>query len=126
MTGNGADILTREVIVIGGGLAGLSAAIYLGRSRRHTLLIHSGRSMAKWEGDVHNYLGFPDGIDGNELLARGMTHLSHFQVEVVEDEIQSLSKESDFFQLCGRTQRYHATRVLLATGLTHLPPEIPV
>ena len=43
----------REVI-IGGGLAGLSAALYLGRSRRDTLLIHSGRSMAKWEANVQN------------------------------------------------------------------------
>ena len=49
----------REVIIIGGGLAGLSAALYLARSKRRTLLIHSGRSMAKWETDVQNYLGFP-------------------------------------------------------------------
>ena len=39
----------REIIIGGGGLAALSAALYLGRSRRDTLLIHSGRSMAKWE-----------------------------------------------------------------------------
>jgi len=58
----------RRVIVIGGGLAGLSAAIYLGRSRRDTLLIHSDRSMAKWEDDVQNYLGFPDGIAGQALV----------------------------------------------------------
>ncbi|MEO7860628.1 MAG: FAD-dependent oxidoreductase [Nitrospirales bacterium] len=58
---------TRDVIIIGGGLAGLSAALYLGRSKRQTLLIHSGRSMAKWETDVQNYLGFPDGIDGAHL-----------------------------------------------------------
>jgi len=57
----------REVTIIGGGLAGLSAALYLGQSRRDTLLIHSGRSMAKWEADVQNYLGFPDGIDGTGL-----------------------------------------------------------
>ena len=59
----------REVIIIGGGLAGLSAAIYLGRSRRDTLLIHSGRSMAKWEDHVENYLGFPEGIAGTALLS---------------------------------------------------------
>jgi thioredoxin reductase (NADPH) len=51
----------REVIVIGGGIAGLSAAIYLGRAERDALVIDSGHSMAKWEPDVRNYLGFPDG-----------------------------------------------------------------
>ncbi|MGH7231895.1 MAG: NAD(P)/FAD-dependent oxidoreductase [Nitrospiraceae bacterium] len=115
----------REVIVIGGGLAGLSAAIYLGRSRRDTLLVHSGRSMAKWESDVQNYLGFPDGIDGTELLTRGRTQVARFQVDLVEDEVQSLRKEDDTFHLAGRQTSYHAKRVLIATGLTHLPPKIP-
>ena len=68
LMGSMTDRKLREVIIIGGGLAGLSAALYLGRSRRDTLLIHSGRSMAKWEADVQNYLGFPDGIDGTDLL----------------------------------------------------------
>lgn len=47
----------REVIIIGGGLAGLSAAIYLGRGKRDTLVIHSGRSMAKWEPEEKNFTG---------------------------------------------------------------------
>ena len=71
----------REVIIIGGGLAGLSAALYLGRSKRDTLLIHSGKSMAKWEADVQNYLGFPDGIEGTDLLTRGHAHVARFHVE---------------------------------------------
>ena len=79
------DMRVREVVIIGGGLAGLSAAIYLGRSRRDTLLIHTNRSMAKWESDVQNYLGFPDGIEGTELLARGMAQVRRFEVEVTGD-----------------------------------------
>ena len=122
---NADDGRVREAIIIGGGLAGLSAAIYLGRSRRDTLLIHSGRSMAKWEADVQNYLGFPDGIDGMDLLARGMAQVTRFQVEMIEDEIQSLLKEQDAFRLRSRNAHYRAKRVLIATGLTHLPPEIP-
>ena len=119
------DPNVRDVIIVGGGLAGLSAAIYLGRSRRDTLLIHSGRSMAKWELDVQNYLGFPEGIDGNELLTRGTNQVSRYGVEIAEDDIRSLLLKKDIFHLCGDGHTYQAKRVLLATGLTHLPPDIP-
>ena len=115
----------REVIIIGGGLAGLSAALYLGRSRRDTLLIHSGRSMAKWEADVQNYLGFPDGIDGTDLLKRGHAQVARFQVETIEDEVRTLKKNDDTFHLQGQQVDYYAKRVLIATGLTHLPPDVP-
>ena len=114
-----------EVVIVGGGLAGLSAAIYLGRARRKPVLIHSGRSMAKWEPDVQNYLGFPDGIDGSELLDRGIKQVGKFHVELVHDEIQSLQKNGQCFELLGQDHRYRTRRVLIATGLTHLPPNIP-
>ena len=115
----------RDVIIIGGGLAGLSAALYLGRSKRDTLLIHSGRSMAKWETEVQNYLGFPDGIAGTALLDRGMDHSTRFEVELREDEIESVTTCNDTFHLQERQSSYDARRVLIATGLTHLPPDIP-
>jgi thioredoxin reductase (NADPH) len=115
----------REVIIIGGGLAGLSAALYLGRSRRDTLLIHSGRSMAKWEVQVQNYLGFPDGIAGTDLLDRGMEQAVRFEVEIVEDEVQSMVTNGKTFHIQGRQGSYDAKRVLIATGLTHLPPDLP-
>jgi thioredoxin reductase (NADPH) len=119
------DTHTREVLIIGGGVAGLSAAIYLGRSRRDTLLVHSGHSMAKWESDVQNYLGFPEGIDGSALLAKGMAHAARFQVDIIEDDIHSLVRVSDAFVLNSARCVYRARRVLIATGLTHLPPDIP-
>lgn len=115
----------REVIIIGGGLAGLSAALYLGRSRRDTLLIHSGRSMAKWEAGVENYLGLSDGIAGTDLLDRGMEQAVRFEVEVAEDEVTSVMTNGEMFQIEGRQGSYNAKRVMIATGLTHLPPEIP-
>ncbi|MBA2485469.1 MAG: NAD(P)/FAD-dependent oxidoreductase [Nitrospira sp.] len=115
-----------DVLIIGGGLAGLSAAVYLGRSRRDTLLVHSNRSMAKWEADAQNYLGFPEGIDGNELLRLGQAQVTRFHVGLVEDDIASLKKIGDgTFRAQGGLHTYAARRVLVATGLTHLPPEIP-
>jgi len=115
----------RDVIIIGAGLAGLSAALYLGRSKRDTLLIHSSRSMAKWEPQVENYLGFPEGISGSALLDHGMIQVAKYGVETVEDEIQSLRTRGETFRIKGTRQTYDAKRVLLATGLTHLPPDIP-
>lgn len=114
----------REVIIIGGGLAGLSAAIYLGRSRRDTLLIHSDRSMAKWEDDVQNYLGFPDGISGDALLERGRRQVERYGVTILQDEIQTVARDGKYFSLQGNSGAYRACRLLVATGLTHLPPEI--
>lgn len=82
----------REVIVIGGGIAGLSAAIYLGRAQRDTLVIDSGHSMAKWEPSVENYLGFPKGVDGEDLLKYGRKQAERYEVEFGEDEIVDVER----------------------------------
>jgi thioredoxin reductase (NADPH) len=114
-----------EVIIVGGGLAGLSAAVYLGRSLRRSLLIESGHSMATWEPQVQNYLGFPDGISGRGLLEQGRRQAELYGVPIQQDEIHSLAGEAGRFILTGKKSRYESARVLLATGLTHLPPDIP-
>jgi thioredoxin reductase (NADPH) len=119
-----------DVVVVGGGMAGLSAAVYLGRSRRRTLIIDSGHSMAKWEPLVENYLAFPEGISGSALLERSRTHAARFGTERAEDEIRDIQRDAQVggqgpFRLVGRQSVYYGTRVLLATGLTHLLPDIP-
>jgi thioredoxin reductase (NADPH) len=119
------DPQTREVIVVGGGIAGLSAAIYLGRAQRDTLIIDSGHSMAKWEPVVENYLGFPKGVGGEELLKNGEQQAKHHEVRFVRDEIHTVSLKKSVFVLKGKKKTYRTKRLLLATGIFHLPPEIP-
>jgi thioredoxin reductase (NADPH) len=114
-----------EVIIIGGGIAGLSAAIYLGRAKRDTLVIDNGKSMARWEPDVQNYLGFPDGISGNELLRRARAQARRYRVKFVGDEILAARSDGARFQLRGRKNNYLCRRLLLATGIFHVPPDIP-
>lgn len=116
---------TREVIVIGGGIAGLSAAIYLGRAQRDTLVIDSGHSMAKWEPVVENYLGFPKGVGGEQLLKNGRRQAEKHRVLFAEDEIKRVASRGSVFVLKGKRRTYRTKRLLLATGIFHLPPEIP-
>jgi thioredoxin reductase (NADPH) len=119
------DPNVREVIVVGGGIAGLSAAIYLGRAQRDTLVIDSGHSMAKWEPDVENYLGFPDGVAGEKLLKNGRRQARHYEAQFVHDEIKSVTARKSEFVLKGKRKTYRTKRLLLATGIFHRPPEIP-
>ena len=119
------DSNIREAIIVGGGIAGLSAAIYLGRAQRDTLVIDSGHSMAEWEPVVCNYLGFPSGIAGKQLLENGRKQARRHEVEFVRDEIKRATAQKNAFVLHGKKKTYRARRLLLATGIFHLPPKIP-
>ena len=61
---------TYDCLIVGGGPAGLTAAIYLARYRRKVLVIDSGQSRAAWIPKSHNYPGFEDGISGKALLKK--------------------------------------------------------
>ena len=119
------DPRVREVIIIGGGLAGLSAAIYLGRAQRDTLVIDTGKSMARWEPVVGNYLGFSEGVSGDELLHQGRLQAEAHDVRFAEDLVRELRTDGSAFVVRADRHTYHAKRLLLATGIFHVPPEIP-
>lgn len=114
-----------DAIIIGGGFAGLSAAIYLGRAMRRVLVIDADESLARWEPEVQNYLGFPDGISGSELLERAREQARRFGAELITEEVESAKVESngDIHIQCRHVQ-FRAQRLLIATGLYHLPPKI--
>ncbi|MDF2459049.1 MAG: putative Thioredoxin reductase [Nitrospira sp.] len=114
-----------DAAIVGGGLAGLSAAVYLGRSHRRALLFDTGESMARWEPEVENYLGFPEAISGQSLLEKGRAQARRFGVQVLEARIDRILREEDSFVLVSGAAYHRSRRVLLATGLTHLLPEIP-
>ncbi len=106
-------------------MAGLSAAIYLGRAQRDTLVIDSGHSMAKWEPEVQNYLGFADGVSGEDLLREGRRQAERYEVRFAEDKVETIKRAKSGFIVSGEKGVYRSARLLLATGIFHLPPEIP-
>ena len=88
----------RDGAVVGGGPAGLTAALYLARFRRSCLVVDAGSSRAAWIPRSRNYPGFPPGISGNDLLARLReqaagygARLEHGQVEHIEPHVEGFS-----------------------------------
>ncbi len=114
-----------QVIIIGGGMAGLSAAIYLARAKRQTLVIDNKTSMARWEPDVQNFLGFPSGISGSELLERARKQVRRYGARIIPDHIHAASAGKRCFRLKGEKGFYTCERLVLATGIFHIPPDIP-
>jgi thioredoxin reductase (NADPH) len=92
---------------------------------RDVVVVDAGHSMAIWEPEVQNYMGFPEGISGTELLEKGREQAKMFGAELVEDEVLDVQGECGSFALTGRRGVIRAKRVLLATGIFHLPPDIP-
>ena len=78
-----------DVVIVGAGPAGLSAAIYLGRAKRKVLVVDANKTMCRWEPHVENYLGFPEGISWRELLKRGRQQTERYKIEFVEDTVET-------------------------------------
>ncbi|MBO8163044.1 MAG: NAD(P)/FAD-dependent oxidoreductase [Brevibacillus sp.] len=116
-----------DTIVIGGGIAGLQAAIQLGRSLRRVLVIdkEAGRSVVAK--NYRNILGFPDGVSGPELRKRGMQQAVKLGVELKQGEVVELVRDTDgiFVVTTADQSRYRARTLLAATGLTDAFPPVP-
>ncbi len=114
-----------DVVVIGGGAAGLSGALTLGRSRRSVLVVDAGQPRNASAGHVHNYLT-RDGTPPGELLEAGRREVRGYGGEVIAGRVLSAAKVPDGFAVAlenGRTVR--ARRLLVTTGLTDTLPDVP-
>ncbi|MBP1807424.1 NAD(P)/FAD-dependent oxidoreductase [Rubellimicrobium aerolatum] len=116
------DIL--DCCIVGGGPAGLTAAIFLARFRRRFRLIDGGESRASWIPRSHNHPAFPGGINGEELLARMRAQLEEFGGGRREGVVTALSRQEDgTFRAETGGGAVVARNVLLATGVwDNLPP----
>ena len=115
-----------ECLVIGGGPAGLTAAIYLARFRRDFIVIDGGASRADWIPLSHNHAGFPDGIGGPDLIARMRAQARRYGARIVRGEVGSLDLLDDgSFSATVGTETIRAQKVLLATGVVDIEPELP-
>lgn len=114
-----------DCCIVGGGPAGLTAAIFLARFRRRFALIDAGDSRASWIPRSHNHPAFPNGINGFELLARMREQLSHFGAVAHGDMATSLTREPDGrLRVKTASGDFVACFVILATGVRDRLPVI--
>jgi thioredoxin reductase (NADPH) len=114
-----------DCLIVGGGPAGLTAAIYLARFRRSLALVDDGQSRASMIPCSHNYPGFPDGISGEELLDRLRQQARHYGVVRHRARVTTLIRAGNGFEAEAGGRRIFARKVILATGIIDCKPSLP-
>ncbi|OAJ75086.1 thioredoxin reductase [Brevibacillus sp. SKDU10] len=117
-----------DTIVIGGGIAGLQAAIQLSRSLHKVLVIDKKSGRSTLARKYRNILGYPEGVSGLELRTQGEIMAKRFGATFIHDEATFCEQnQEDIFCVTTREHKetFMAKTLLIATGITDPLPEIP-
>ncbi|AGB16990.1 thioredoxin reductase [Halovivax ruber XH-70] len=118
-----------DVVVVGGGPAGMTAALYTTRLGHRTALVDRGGGRAAMMQDVHNVLGVREETSGGEYLDVGRDQLADYGCEIHRDLITSCTRDDAddrSFRLSGDAAGYVGEAIVLATGFTDVRPEPPL
>lgn len=119
-----------DCAIVGGGPAGLTAALYLARFRRSVIVIDAGESRARWIPVVRNLAGFEDGVAGHALIDKMRRQVAAYDVPVCRAQVSAARVVDGQFELTHRRtdadeapQTLRAARLLIASGIRdHQPP----
>ena len=112
-----------DVIVIGSGPAGITAAIYAKRRSLSILVISKGMGALQKAEKIDNYYGFENGISGKELYENGIKHAKNLGIDFIEDEVINIEYINQF-TIETVNSKYEAKAVILATGVSRNVPNI--
>ena len=115
-----------DCLIVGGGPAGLTAAIYLARFHLDILVVDGGKSRASWIPCTRNHAGYPDGIAGTELLRRMRDQACKYGAKIESEFVTKLERngQSGLFTATWGSGAAIARSVLLATGVSNRRPPI--
>ncbi|MGQ4582460.1 FAD-dependent oxidoreductase [Lysobacter sp. F60174L2] len=112
-----------DCAIIGGGPGGLTAAIYLARFRRSSVVVDAAASRARWIPESHNCPGFPTGVSGRDYLARLKLQARACNARFESGEVTAIHRDGDLFRLAG-VDGLSARKVILATGCEDVMPPV--
>ena len=112
-----------DCLIVGGGPAGLTAAIYLARFHLDILVVDGGKSRAAWIPCTRNHAGYPEGIAGTELLQRMRDQACKYGAKIETEYVTKLERDADgIFTATWGSGSARARAILLATGVSNRRP----
>lgn len=116
-----------DIVVIGGGAAGLTAAQYGSRAGMKVLLVEGSETGGQLNSipELENYPGLREPVSGFEISKEMESQALKFGAEIKKDFVRMLDKSGSFFSVTGKTQNYHGKTVIIATGAEHKRLGIP-
>jgi thioredoxin reductase len=115
-----------DCLIIGGGIAGLQAAVQLGRYQHNVTVIDKGYGRSTLCRSYHNILGWPDGVSGDQLRALGRMQAERLGVRFINDEaLRAVQVDSGFEVTLRSGASLRSSKLLLATGVLDRFPPLP-
>jgi thioredoxin reductase len=113
-----------DCIIIGGGPAGLTCAIFLGRYRRRILLLDAGKPRNYASRGIHGFLG-QEGISPGKLLERGREEARQAGATICDATASRVESVGDSFEVTTNQDTFRARRIVLAYGVRDVIPDVP-
>ncbi|MBU8907796.1 NAD(P)/FAD-dependent oxidoreductase [Desertibacillus haloalkaliphilus] len=119
--------MTYDCLIIGGGIAGLQAAIQLGRYDHSIAVIDAGGGRSSLCRNYHNLLGWPDGVSGDHFRSTGQKQAKQFGVHFINDKAIDIKKDQQGFAITLQDDTIcpKGKTLLFATGITERLPDLP-
>jgi thioredoxin reductase (NADPH) len=110
------DATSFDVLIIGGGMAGLSCALFAARANLAVAVFDQGRSSLRRVERVYNYLGFPEGVGGSELIELGRRQAERFGAVFFDLDVARVERRADGFLITAGDRDFGSRFVVLAAN----------
>ena len=113
-----------DIIIIGAGPAGISAALYAKRANSNVLVINHGKTSLEGAEKIENYYGFPGGISGKDLYENGIKQAEKLGIEIKKIEVIQIENIGNTFNVKTEDGDFMTKAIILSTGNKKLSPDI--